>query len=54
MLVIDKLKTDESLYVRKSIADLLRAISKRNPDFVLELCKEWTKLKKQKCELDNK
>lgn len=43
--VIDKLKTDESLYVRKSIAALLGAISKRNPDFVIELCKDWAKLK---------
>ena len=43
--VIEKLKTDESLYVRKSIAALLRAISKRDPDFVIELCKMWAKLK---------
>lgn len=38
--VIEKLKTDDSLYVKKSVAALLRAISKRNSDFVLNLCRK--------------
>ena len=43
--VIEKLKTDESLYVRKSVAALLRAISKKNPEFVVDLYRKWAKLK---------
>lgn len=43
--VIEKLKTDDSLYVRKSVAALLRAISKKNPEFVADLCRKWAKLK---------
>ncbi|MBU0711938.1 DNA alkylation repair protein [bacterium] len=43
--VIDKLKADDSIYVKESIAALFRAISKRNAEFVLDLCKKWTKSK---------
>lgn len=43
--VIEKLKTDDSLYVRKSVAAILRAISKKNPEFVVDLCRKWAKLK---------
>lgn len=42
--VIEKLKTDDSLYVKKSIAALLRAISKKNPEFVIDLCKRWARI----------
>jgi len=43
--VIEKLKTDDSLYVRKSVAALLRAISKRNTKFAIDLCIKWVRLK---------
>jgi len=43
--VIEKLKTDDSLYVRKSVATLLRAISKKSPEFVIGLCGKWARLK---------
>ena len=41
--VIEKLRTDESLYVRKSVANMLRNAGKRNPGFVLDLCRRWSK-----------
>ena len=43
--IIEKLRTDDSLYVRKSVAALFRAISKKSPDFVLDLCRKWARLK---------
>ncbi len=43
--VLEKLKTNDSLYVKKSVAALLRAISKRNSDFVLNLCRKWVPIK---------
>jgi 3-methyladenine DNA glycosylase AlkC len=42
--IIEKLKTDESLYVRKSVAALLRAISKKNSEFVVVLCRKWARV----------
>jgi 3-methyladenine DNA glycosylase AlkC len=43
--VIEKLKTNDSLYMRKSVAALLRAVSKKNPKFVIDLCRKWARLK---------
>jgi 3-methyladenine DNA glycosylase AlkC len=43
--VIEKLKADDSLYVKKSLAALLRAISQKNPEFVIDLCRKWDRVK---------
>jgi len=37
--ILDKLKQDESLYVRRSVANNLNDIAKDNPDIVLDWCK---------------
>lgn len=42
--VIEKLKTADNLYVKKSVAHVLRNASKYNPHFVFELCKKWALL----------
>lgn len=42
--LLDKLKTDPSLYVRRSVANNLNDISKDHPQMVLEICREWQKL----------
>jgi 3-methyladenine DNA glycosylase AlkC len=39
--ILEALKDDESLYVRKSVANNLNDISKDNPDKVIELCQRW-------------
>ena len=39
--ILTNLKEDESLYVRKSVANNLNDISKDHPDIVLDLAKEW-------------
>jgi len=39
--VLENLKEDDSLYVRKSIANNLNDISKDNPDNVLEIAENW-------------
>ena len=39
--ILEQLKTDPSLYVRKSIANNLNDISKTHPDLVVKLAKEW-------------
>jgi len=39
--VLEQLKTDPSLYVRKSVANNLNDISKTHPDLVIKLAKEW-------------
>ena len=39
--ILTILKEDESLYVRKSVANNLNNISKDHPDIVLDLAKEW-------------
>jgi len=42
---LTKLKSDPSLYVRRSVANHLNDISKDNPDVVINLCKQWQKSK---------
>ncbi|RON17262.1 DNA alkylation repair protein [Pseudomonas brassicacearum] len=44
--ILDNLKADESLYVRKSVANHLNDISKDHPEWVLDLIEGWA--------LDNK
>lgn len=39
--LLNKLKDDPSLYVRRSVANNLNDISKDNPDKTLRLCKQW-------------
>jgi 3-methyladenine DNA glycosylase AlkC len=39
--VLEKLKNDESEYVRKSVANNLNDISKDHPDVVLDTCERW-------------
>jgi 3-methyladenine DNA glycosylase AlkC len=39
--ILEKLKDDAELYVRKSVANHLNDISKDNPDFVLTVIKNW-------------
>jgi 3-methyladenine DNA glycosylase AlkC len=39
--VLEKLKADESDYVRRSVANNLNDISKDHPDLVLDLCQRW-------------
>ncbi|PGS55822.1 DNA alkylation repair protein [Bacillus sp. AFS041924] len=39
--ILENLKEDESLYVRKSVANNLNDISKDHPSLVLQIAKEW-------------
>jgi len=39
--ILENLKTDPSLYVRKSVANNLNDISKTHPDLVAKIAKEW-------------
>ncbi|MGE8185855.1 DNA alkylation repair protein [Pseudomonas sp. NPDC086278] len=40
--ILDNLKADESLYVRKSVANHLNDITKDHPDWVLDLIEGWS------------
>ena len=39
--ILENLKADSSLYVRRSVANNLNDISKDHPDLVLDICKRW-------------
>lgn len=39
--VLEQLKEDQSVYVRKSVANNLNDISKDNPETIIEIIKEW-------------
>ena len=41
--ILENLKNDESLFVRKSVANNLNDISKDNPDIVIDIFKKWKK-----------
>lgn len=41
--ILDNLKLDSEMYVRKSVANNINDISKDNPDIVIDLCKKWLK-----------
>jgi 3-methyladenine DNA glycosylase AlkC len=43
LLLLDKLKFDEELYVRKSVANHLNDISKNHPQVVIEILRLWSK-----------
>jgi len=40
--VLEKLKNDDSEFVRRSVANNLNDISKDNPEMVLDICKTWS------------
>ena len=42
--VLENLKADSNLYVRKSVANVLRNAGNYEPDFVLGLCAQWATL----------
>ena len=39
--ILERLKADPSLYVRKSVANNLNDISKTHPDLITELARDW-------------
>lgn len=41
--ILENLKYDDELYVRKSVANHLNDFSKKSPEYVLELLKRWNK-----------
>lgn len=41
LCILEQLKSDSSLYVRKSVANNLNDISKTHPDLVVKLAKDW-------------
>ena len=41
--ILQLLKADESLYVRRSVANNLNDISKDNTDWMIDLCRDWAK-----------
>lgn len=45
--ILEKLKHDQSEYVRKSVANNLNDISKDHPEIVLNLCEQWKGLSKE-------
>jgi 3-methyladenine DNA glycosylase AlkD len=45
--LLELLKEDESLYVRRSVANNLNDIAKDSPDLVIETLKEWKKVKNE-------
>ena len=41
--ILEALKDDSNLYVRRSVANNLNDIAKDHPDLVVELCKKWSR-----------
>ena len=39
--VIAKLKADPDLYVKKSVANVLRNAGNYHPEYILRICEEW-------------
>ena len=39
--ILEKLKNDPSLYVRRSVANHLGDVAKDHPDYVFSICEEW-------------
>lgn len=42
--ILDKLKSDSSKYVQDSVGNWLNDASKTQPDFVIEICRNWEKI----------
>ncbi len=45
--ILEKLKTDGSLYVKKSVANIMRDASKGDPKLISALCEKWLKVKNE-------
>ncbi len=45
LAILEKLKTDPNLMVRRSVANNLNDIAKDNPDLVVKILKRWSKIK---------
>lgn len=41
--VLETLRADPELYVKKSVANILRNASAKHPDFVLGVCRHWAR-----------
>ena len=41
--VIETLRTDPELYVKKSVANVLRNASDKHPELVLSICRHWSR-----------
>ena len=41
--VIETLRADPELYVKKSVANILRNASAKHPEFVLRVCRHWAR-----------
>lgn len=41
--ILEALKDDEELYVRRSVANHLGDLAKKHPEWVFSLCEKWTK-----------
>ena len=41
--VLETLRTDPKLYVKKSVANVLRNASGKHPEFVLNICRNWSR-----------
>lgn len=41
--VLEMLRGDPELYVKKSVANVLRNASAKHPDFVLDVCRQWAR-----------
>ena len=43
--ILETLRADPELYVKKSVANVLRNASAKHPDFVLGVCRRWARSK---------
>lgn len=41
--ILETLRTDPELYVKKSVANVLRNASRKHPEFVLNICRHWSR-----------
>ena len=41
--ILETLRTDPELYVKKSVANVLRNASGKHPEFVLNICRNWSR-----------
>jgi 3-methyladenine DNA glycosylase AlkC len=41
--ILEELREDEDLYVKKSVANVLRNATRTQSDFVLRVCAEWAR-----------
>ena len=41
--ILETLQTEPELYVKKSVANVLRNASGKHPEFVLSICRHWAR-----------